>query len=468
MRKYTEDNMEFEVFRLDDNEETKMRRVMPGELEKSRRKSAKKQNKKARISASANLPVIDEETAARRRERRRKWEKRKRRAKRTKRIVAAVLALVIAYSIAVFSEIPVIAKWRTIYIQTAMTTKSHQWLATYFIPGFVIDRVMADTQEMLDSQKDLSSDWENSILNLKKTFANAEDEFFSIYWELDTDSVRSYLRGHSELTADGYDNIKIEDFDEKLGLETINGDSVLVVDTANNLVIVGVSGDGFRGKLAIVKDPSQVELMKSKTFGSVGQEVATYGEENDAIVAINASRFVDVGGHGNGANVKGSLVLDGKEYGNPEKGYWRFAGFKDDNRLTISSYDKAEISDYKWGLEVYPALVVNGEKVLYEMTLMGIQPRASIGQTQEGDFMLLIVDGRQVGYSLGCTVLDCADILMDYNAYQAMNLDGGSSAVMWYDGELITSSSSVSGRGRYLPDAIIVKKASATEPDTSE
>ena len=73
------------------------------------------------------------------------------------------------------------------------------------------------------------------------------------------------------------------------------------------------------------------------------------------------------------------------------------------------------------------------------------------------------VVGRQVGYSLGCTVEDCKNILMDYKAYQGMNMDGGSSAIMWYNGQYITKSSSVTGIGRYMPDALIVKRASQLE-----
>jgi exopolysaccharide biosynthesis protein len=111
-------------------------------------------------------------------------------------------------------------------------------------------------------------------------------------------------------------------------------------------------------------------------------------------------------------------------------------------------------------MEFYPALIVDGENVVDGTYCMGIQPRTSIGQTENGDFLLLVVDGRQVGYSLGCTVADCRDILMRYHAYQAMNMDGGSSSVMYYKGQQITKSSSATGLGRYMPNAFVVKKIS--------
>ena len=394
------------------------------------------------------------------------YRRRKRRAKRERRIAAVLVAMITMYCVAVFSEIPVIAKWRTIYIETAMTTKSHQWLAEYFIPGFIIDEVMASTHDALDAQEDLISNWSESIRNNSRgkfVTQSKLDTFYSTYWELDTDSARGYIDEHYDIENGDYENILIEDFDGELGLLTPTGDPIIVIDTANNLIIIDISQGDYHGKLAIVKDASQIDVAKSKNFGSFGQEVAEFGEENGAILAINASRFRDIGGHGNGGTVKGSLVLEGEEYGSPQKGYWRFAGFKDDNLLNICSYPKKEIKDYRWGLEVYPALIVNGENVIDNTLGMGIQPRTAIGQSASGDFMLLVIDGRQVGYSLGCTVADCAEVLTEYQAYQGMNLDGGSSTVMWYKGQLITKPCSVSGRGRYMPDAILVKPAQEKE-----
>ena len=63
-------------------------------------------------------------------------------------IVIASLTLV--YSVLVFSPIPFIAYWRGIWIETAMTTADHQWLATAFIPKGVIDKVMNGKKDTSD------------------------------------------------------------------------------------------------------------------------------------------------------------------------------------------------------------------------------------------------------------------------------------------------------------------------------
>lgn len=377
------------------------------------------------------------------------------------RIGIACCILCGMYLTVVYSNIPFIAKWRTIYIETAMTTNSHQWLATLFFPQSVIDEVMENRQKNLDKQASADSHWEEELEDL-----NTKD-FFDIYWELDSDSVKQYFKEHKELTKDGYDNIQIEDFDEKLGLETVNGDSILVIDTINHLLIVAVEGDGFKGKLAIEKNPDQVELAKSSALGSYGQEAGSFGESLDALLVVNASGFKDVDGVGTGGQVKGSMIIDGVEYGSPSKdATWRFCGMKKNNLMYVSSYPADDVENYKWGVEFLPSLIVDGKSVVDGTFGMGIQPRTTIGQSKRGDILMLVIDGRQVGYSLGCTVEDCKNILMDYKAYQAMNMDGGSSSVMWYNGNYITKSCSVTGLGRYMPDALVIKKASQLEEET--
>lgn len=64
-------------------------------------------------------------------------------------IVIASLTLV--YSVLVFSPIPFIAYLAPgIWIETAMTTADHQWLATAFIPKGVIDKVMNGKKDTSD------------------------------------------------------------------------------------------------------------------------------------------------------------------------------------------------------------------------------------------------------------------------------------------------------------------------------
>ena len=75
------------------------------------------------------------------------------RGRRALIVIAVILALLVGlYCLCVFSDIPFIAKWRTIYIQTAMDTMNHQWLATAFLPQSVIDEAMSQREGAMQEQ----------------------------------------------------------------------------------------------------------------------------------------------------------------------------------------------------------------------------------------------------------------------------------------------------------------------------
>lgn len=62
------------------------------------------------------------------------------------------------------------------------------------------------------------------------------------------------------------------------------------------------------------------------------------------------------------------------------------------------------------------------------------QPRTAIGLSPDGNTLILVVvDGRQPNYSEGATIDELADVLLQFGAYNALNLDGGGSSVMVYD-----------------------------------
>ena len=66
---------------------------------------------------------------------------------------------------------------------------------------------------------------------------------------------------------------------------------------------------------------------------------------------------------------------------------------------------------------------------------------------------MLVIEGRMPGRSIGTDVQTCAEILIRHDAYNALNLDGGTSAVMWYDGEYVTKCSNANIESRWLPNA---------------
>lgn len=85
-----------------------------------------------------------------------------------------------------------------------------------------------------------------------------------------------------------------------------------------------------------------------------------------------------------------------------------------------------------------PYLVKNGE-VFVDMTeqklgaIGGKNPRTAIGYTQDGNFIMVAVDGRE-GASVGLTLKELAWFMKSIGCINAMNLDGGGSTVMYVNG----------------------------------
>ncbi len=64
-------------------------------------------------------------------------------------------------------------------------------------------------------------------------------------------------------------------------------------------------------------------------------------------------------------------------------------------------------------------------------------PRTMAGWTADGDLLLVTVDGRQPGYSLGMTMAEAGDLMIGLGASEAINLDGGGSTTFVAGGAVI-------------------------------
>ncbi|MCI9332025.1 MAG: phosphodiester glycosidase family protein [Oscillibacter sp.] len=369
--------------------------------------------------------------------------------RRTRWIAALALLLAASYLLFAFSGIPFIAKWRTLYIETAMGTMSHQWLATAFLPDSVIREAMKDVESRFQDNLIEASDIAQTPLPTLEPAGTPEEQavatFTALFPEVDLDTLPE------SVTWEDLPTLETERLE---GVYTTAGDKVWAIDVPNKILICTVSGDGYQGKLAIAKDSSQVILAKN-TLSSRGQTVTELCEAYGGVLGVNASGFYDPEGKGRG-NVPMGFVLSGGEYsGTALKGRYQTAGFDyEDNFRAGRGLDLEEMRD---AVQFYPIIVLNGEKNIDGSFGMGIQPRTVIGQTADKATLLLVIDGRRVGHSLGTTVSECADILLRYGCWTAMNMDGGSSSSMTYNGRIITKTSSSMAQGRYLPDAWVVK-----------
>jgi len=75
-------------------------------------------------------------------------------------------------------------------------------------------------------------------------------------------------------------------------------------------------------------------------------------------------------------------------------------------------------------------LVLKGE-VVEDLNDTRREPRTAIGISENGRYLILVVvDGRQPFYSDGATFVELAELLIKFDVYYGMNLDGGGSSTM--------------------------------------
>ena len=227
----------------------------------------------------------------------------------------------------------------------------------------------------------------------------------------------------------------------------INTDTSLTANTdewkdyPDGVRIEEVSGDTYNAYVMIVRDPSRVYLATSSPQFSMsipGTRITEQIEKEGAIAAVNAGAFFDNGTSSPsvGSVPEGLVISDSKVVWNsgaaPEEG---FVGFNQDNVLVVADKMTAKEAmnlGIRDGCCFGPVLIKNGgiNNEVYN-TNSGYNPRTAIGQRADGAVILLCIDGRQAG-SLGGTYADIINIMVEYEAVNACNLDGGSSTVMLY------------------------------------
>uniref|UniRef100_UPI00118058F9 phosphodiester glycosidase family protein n=1 Tax=Streptomyces carpinensis TaxID=66369 RepID=UPI00118058F9 len=87
------------------------------------------------------------------------------------------------------------------------------------------------------------------------------------------------------------------------------------------------------------------------------------------------------------------------------------------------------------------------------------QPRTVAGVTADGTLLLVVIDGRAKGVSVGATGPEAADLVRSLGAVDAVNLDGGGSATAVVRGQVRNKPRETEGEPvteRPVADAIAV------------
>ena len=307
-----------------------------------------------------------------------------------------------------------ISYFRNLWVTSAMTTMSHKYLAYIFFNQNSIDHIL-DNNKVIESGSDGTTDG-----------VDIAGEDPGIY-------------------------------------ESIYEEQVLKRDPGNDLYkVIDVEGNGYKGHLLVVYDPSRVRLYQYEGISHGGKQLDKMLELAGAKAGTNASGF-SVNYDTYQYAIVGSVIMNGKVISEGGATGWGggIVGFTNDNKLLLtkkSAYEAVKMG-VRDGMSFGPFLVVNGEPSKFKGNGgYGIAPRTAIGQRKDGIVLMLVIDGRRPGHSLGVDMVELTNIMVKYGAYNASNLDGGGSSSMVVDGKVLSvaGGSGYSGE-RYLPNAWIVK-----------
>ena len=237
-----------------------------------------------------------------------------------------------------------------------------------------------------------------------------------------------------------------------------------------------ISGPMYHGALLIVYDPSRVicATIDNYTHSGAGMTLEQLIEKYGAVAGINGGQYEDESGLGIGGWPVGVVMSQGVlradnadefyEAGTDENGDPIYetrtalptVGFTQDDILVVGTFGGgyAESMGIRDAVSFGPALIVNGEAANYSGVGGGLNPRTAIGQRADGAVLLLCIEGRRSS-SMGATMADLIDIMVQYGAVNAFNLDGGMSSSMYYNGEEIIDNANIR-QDRAIPTAWVV------------
>jgi len=232
-------------------------------------------------------------------------------------------------------------------------------------------------------------------------------------------------------------------------------------DHPNGIRIEMTYGGTYRGYVMLIRDPSRVYAATSSDFksGKPGLRIPEALKREGAVAAINGGGFPDDGTFGVPGDVPIGLVFSKGRllWGDENKVYSSVMGFDNNNIFIVGNMSPKEAK--KIGIRdamcFGPILIVNGEPAQITGSGGSLNPRTAIGQRADGTVIFLCVDGRMPS-SLGASYTDLIEIMMEYGAVNAANLDGGTSTTMMYKGETVNIPSSLYGPRR-IPTFFMVR-----------
>jgi len=274
------------------------------------------------------------------------------------------------------------------------------------------------------------------------------------------------------------DSNSMSSLNEEVDNSLINTNSDIDKD---GIELVEISGSTYFAKMIIVNDPSRVKIASiyDGSWKEYGVTLDKLVNDADAFAGINGGLYYSSGNKG--GRPMGLVVKDGKIEHNSPAGVtgMHLVGFSEDNLLKIidlSGKNATEVEKVIKDEKIRDAvafqeessdannhfvkLIINGEERSVNGSGSGANPRTAIGQRKDGSVLLLVTDGRGANGHLGATAADLIEVMSEYGAVNAANIDGGSSSAMYYDGKYEMTSVTLyySNSSWRLPVGFVVEK----------
>ena len=240
----------------------------------------------------------------------------------------------------------------------------------------------------------------------------------------------------------------------------------------NDYKIIEINEKKFDGYLVAVYEPSRVQAVATKNLGVSGQYLTKMTKDHDALIAINGGGFDDPNFNSTGGSPLGITVCNGKYITSKSyNGSGGIIGFTEDDKLVLGKVSVAKAKELKIrdAVTFGPFLIVNGKasEVLGNGG-WGTAPRTAIAQRQDGVVLFLVLNGR-TATKPGADMDDLIEILEKYGAYNAANLDGGTSSVLVVDNIIVNDPIDSTGahKTRPISTGFIVTKDGSDDSDHS-
>lgn len=171
-------------------------------------------------------------------------------------------------------------------------------------------------------------------------------------------------------------------------------------------------------------------------FGrGLSEPLLDISKRSNALLAVSGDYY--------GLHNNGPVIRNGVLYRSRKSSADVCALYRDGTMKTFAgkSFDaEKELQNGAWQTWSFGPSLLNADGTAatsFNSTITGKNPRCAIGYYEPGHYAFVLVDGRRDGHSCGMTMRELAKLFESMGCAAAYNLDGGRTAQMAFDQEIV-------------------------------